>query len=76
MIQHNVGDPVYYLPEGNFGFISQKHYDKKLQKNVYVITWFIDNHEIDSAWLDEPIIAQLKRDLQIYLGEIPPTQVR
>ena len=68
MIQHNLGDPVYYLPQGNFGFISKKHYDKTLNDNIYVITWFIDNSEIESSWLEEEMIVNLKRDLQEVLG--------
>lgn len=73
---HNVGDPVYYLPESEFGFISKKQYDNTREEHIYVITWFVDNDEIESSWIDESMIIRLKRDLQIYLGEIPPTGVR
>lgn len=73
--KHQVGDPVFWLKDGVFGYISDMNYDKKLDETFYVITWFL-SEEVESAWLEEQFVDESKRDLQIYLGEIPPTQVR
>ena len=72
---HRVGDPVYWLKDGIFGYISNRHFDETFKEHIYVITWFL-SEEIQSAWLEETFIEQCKRDLRIYLGEIPPTEVR
>lgn len=74
--KHQVGDPVFWLKEGTFGYISQIHFDINFNECSYIIAWFIEGEEVESAWLDESIVDNSKRDLAIYLGEIPPTSVR
>ena len=74
-MNHKVGDPVFWLEDGAFGYISEMMYDQKFQEFYYRITWFL-SEEIESAWLEERFVDKSKQDLQIYLGEILPTEVK
>ena len=73
-MKHEIGDPLYTLEQGEFGYISDYFYDPTRKCEGYMITWL--PRENKSFWLDESYIITFKHELKIYLGNIPPTSVR